>query len=50
MVSKPICLSTFSKANLDYSMFSDKLTNKPILSTSEWVIDIGATDHMVSTT
>jgi hypothetical protein len=50
MAGIPMCLSTFGKPNLDYSVLSSKLVVKPIISASEWVIDIGATDHMVTIT
>uniref|UniRef100_A0A2N9FQ69 Integrase catalytic domain-containing protein n=1 Tax=Fagus sylvatica TaxID=28930 RepID=A0A2N9FQ69_FAGSY len=50
MAGIPTCLSTFSKPNLDHSVFSDHFTVKPNLSSAQWVIDTGATDHMVITT
>jgi hypothetical protein len=50
MASIPTCLSTFSKPNLDYFAFSNKFIVKPIFSSTGWVIDIGATDHMIITT
>ena len=33
-----------------YSVFSNEYFNKSSVSTSEWVIDTSATDHMVTTT
>uniref|UniRef100_A0A2N9F8W6 Integrase catalytic domain-containing protein n=1 Tax=Fagus sylvatica TaxID=28930 RepID=A0A2N9F8W6_FAGSY len=50
MAGIPMCLSTFCKPNLDYSVFSNKLVVKPVTNVYEWVIDTGATDHMVTTT
>jgi hypothetical protein len=50
MVGIPICLSSFSKPNLDHSVFSSKLVDKPIISCTEWFIAIGATKHLVITT
>ena len=50
MVGIPMCLSTFSKPNLNHFVFSAKIVVKPVISSSEWVIDAGATDHMVTTT
>uniref|UniRef100_A0A2N9EIS2 GAG-pre-integrase domain-containing protein n=1 Tax=Fagus sylvatica TaxID=28930 RepID=A0A2N9EIS2_FAGSY len=50
MAGIPTCLSTFSKPNLDHSVFSDHFTVKPNFSSAQWVIDTGATDHMVITT
>ena len=47
MAGIPICLSTFCKPNLDYSTFSNKLVVKPVTNVNEWVINTGATDHMV---
>ena len=35
---------------MDHSVFSDKFTVKPTFSSTQWVIDTGATDHMVITT
>jgi predicted aspartyl protease len=50
MAGIPTCLSTFSKPNLDHSVFLDHFTVKPNFSSAQWVIDTGATDHMVITT
>ena len=50
MVGIPMCLSTFSKPNLNHSVFSAKIVVKPVISSSEWVIDARATNHMVTTT
>uniref|UniRef100_A0A2N9I881 Integrase catalytic domain-containing protein n=1 Tax=Fagus sylvatica TaxID=28930 RepID=A0A2N9I881_FAGSY len=46
MAGIPLCLSSFLSPNLDHSVFSSKLTEKPHISCTEWVIDTGATDHM----
>ncbi len=45
-----MCLSTFSKPNLNHSVFFAKLVVKLVISASEWVINTGATDHMVTST
>ena len=50
MVGIPLCLSSFSSPNLDHSVFSSKLAEKPNISCIEWVIDTGATDHMIIST
>ena len=50
MAGKPTCLSSFSKPNMDHSIFFEKFTVKPNFSSTQWVIDTGATDHMVITT
>ena len=50
MASIPLCLSSFNSPNLDLLVFSSKLTEKPNISCTEWVIDTGATDHMVIST
>jgi hypothetical protein len=50
MAGIPMCLSIFCKPNLDYSVFSNKLMVKPVTNVNEWVINTGATDHMVTTT
>ena len=33
--------------NLEHSIFSAKIVNREVFSESDWVIDIGATDHMI---
>ena len=45
-----MCLSSHSKPNLEHFVFSSKVLDKFALSHTEWVIDIGATNHMVITT
>jgi hypothetical protein len=50
MAGIPLSLSSFLSPNLDHSVFSSKLTEKPHISCTEWVIDTGATDHMVTST
>jgi mRNA-degrading endonuclease HigB of HigAB toxin-antitoxin module len=50
MAGKPMCLSSFSKPTLEHSVFSSKILDKFAISHTEWVIDIGATDHMVINT
>ena len=45
-----MCLSTFNKPNMAYSVFSNEHFDKSSVSASEWVIDTGATNHMVTTT
>ena len=43
--SMPLCLH--SSTNLDHSIFSSNLVIPPALLPNEWIIDSGATDHMV---
>ena len=43
--SMPLCLH--SSTNLDHSVFSSNLVIPPALLPNEWIIDSGATDHMV---
>ena len=43
--SMPLCLH--SSTNLEHSVFSSKLVVPPALLPNEWIIDSGATDHMV---
>jgi hypothetical protein len=50
MAGIPMCLSTFRKQNMDYSVFSNESCDKSYVSASEWMIDTGATNHMVTTT
>ena len=50
MAGMHLCLSSYSSPNLDHSVFSSKLTEKPIISSKEWIIDTSATDHMVIST
>jgi hypothetical protein len=50
MAGIPMCLSSHSRPNLNHSVFSSTLVDKPTLSSTEWVIDTDATDHMVTTT
>jgi hypothetical protein len=50
MAGMHLCLSFYSSPNLNHSVFSSKLTKKPIVSSKEWIIDIGAIDHMVIST
>ena len=50
MAGMHLCLSSYSSPNLDHSVFSSKLTEKPIVSSKEWIIDTGATDQMVIST
>ena len=45
-----MCLSTFSKPNMAYSVFSNGHFDKSSVSASEWVINTGATNYMVTTT
>uniref|UniRef100_A0A2N9IHN2 Uncharacterized protein n=1 Tax=Fagus sylvatica TaxID=28930 RepID=A0A2N9IHN2_FAGSY len=44
------CLSSLSKPDLSHLVFSSCLPDIPNISPSEWVIDTGATDHMVTNT
>jgi hypothetical protein len=37
MAGKPTCLSTFSKPNMDHSVFSAKFIVKPNFSLAQWV-------------
>ena len=43
--SMPLCLH--SSTNLDHSVFSSNLVIPPALLPNEWIINSGATDHMV---
>ena len=45
ITSMPLCLH--SSTNLDHSVFSSNLVIPPALLPNEWIIDSGATDHMV---
>ena len=45
ITSMPFCLH--SSINLDHSIFSSNLVILPALLPNEWIIDSGATDHMV---
>ena len=45
-----VYLSSLTKPDLSHSVFSSCLPNTPHISPSEWVIDTGATDHMVTNT
>uniref|UniRef100_A0A2N9EDL8 Integrase catalytic domain-containing protein n=1 Tax=Fagus sylvatica TaxID=28930 RepID=A0A2N9EDL8_FAGSY len=50
MAGMHLCLSSFNKPNLTHSVFSSHVSPTHDVSPSEWVIDTGATDHMVTTT
>ena len=50
MAGIPLCLSSFISPYLDHSVFSSKLTEKSHISCTEWVIDTGVTDYMVTST
>jgi hypothetical protein len=45
-----VCLSAFNKPDLSYSVFSSCLPDTFHVLSSNWVIDTGATDHMVTNT
>ena len=45
ITSMPLCLHP--STNLDHSVFSSNLVIPPALLPNEWIIDNGATDHMV---
>jgi predicted aspartyl protease len=45
-----MCLASYSKPNLSHSVFSSQYIDKSSISHTDWVIDTGATDHMVITT
>ncbi len=50
MAGMPLFLSSCSMPNMTHSIFSSQLTSRPNISPSEWFIDIGAIDHMVTNT
>ena len=50
LAGMPLCLSSCSRPSLDHSVFSTELCPKSIVKSNEWVIDTGATDHMVTST
>ena len=50
MAGKCLCLSSLSQSTFDDSVFSSKFSSLPVVSSSEWIIDTGATDHMVINT
>ena len=50
MAGIPMCLSSHSRPNLNHYVFSSTLVDKLALSSTEWVIDTNATNHMVTTT
>jgi hypothetical protein len=50
MAGKSHCLSTLSHSNFDHFVFSSNLSVLPEVKSSEWIIDTGATDHMVIST
>jgi hypothetical protein len=50
MAGTPMCLASYSKPNLSHFVFSSQHIDKFAISHTDWVIDTGATDHMVINT
>jgi hypothetical protein len=50
MAGSPMCLASYSKPNLSHYVFSSQYIDKSSISHTDWVIETGATDHMVITT
>ena len=50
MAGTPMCLASYSKPNLSHSVFSSQHIDKSTISHTDWVIDTGATDHIVINT
>ena len=50
MAGKSLYLSSLSQSTFDLLVFSSKFSSLPVVSSSEWIIDTGATDHMVINT